>query len=92
MRAAFPKDLVTPSVAVDYNSVKYAIRLDNKLVVNQACFPRFTCRVVDLGRFPYKQQVEAAITEDHATVKQDGKKSATSFTAPLRFGRVAQTS
>ena len=53
-RAAFLKDLVAPSVAVDYNSVKYAIRLDAKLVVNQACFPRFTCRVVDLGRFPYK--------------------------------------
>ena len=72
--AAFPKNSVAPSVAVDYNSVKYAIRLDAKLVVNQACFPRFTCRVFELGRFPYKQRVEAAITEDHVAVKQDGKK------------------
>ena len=72
--AAFTKDSVAPSVAVDYNSVKYAIRLDNQLVVSQACFPRFTGKVVDLDRFPYKQHVEAAITEDHATVKQAGKK------------------
>ena len=58
--AAFPKNSVAPSVAVDYNSVKYAIRLDNQLVVSQACSPRFTCRVVELGRFPYKERVEAA--------------------------------